>query len=143
MEFGNPDRKASTRLAIVKRARTLLGTKYIWGAEVDADSAKTGLDCSELTEVCFCGEDCDMPDGAVNQFAKTRPFDREPQPADLAFLHFFSQKSGRMVWHVGIRTERETIVHASYSKGRVVEDPASYFEEHEGFKGYRAHPDLL
>lgn len=133
----------SRKLRIVARARGRLGVPYRLGAEYrPGAAAPAATDCSELVQDAFGSEGLDIPDGAVNQFGYCRPVRNAPGAADLGFLHYMSHRSGAFIWHVGIRTEAGTVIHASASAGRVIEEGAAAFEARAGWKGWRRHPEL-
>ena len=140
-------RESEVRGRIEARARNLLGIRYVLGAE-DADlrieTRPPALDCSEAVELAYSQEAFfthKMPDGAVNQHVFCQKV-IDPQQADLGFMRYWSDKSKKVVWHVGILTSKGTVIHASGSRGEVVEDRRSVFASHHGFIGWGRHPEF-
>ena len=146
--YSRHDDEKAVRLRVVARMRNLLGIPYLLGAE-DADlkieTRPAAIDCSEAIELAYAQEAYftrKMPDGARYQEAFCKGIG-DPLPADLGFLHYISPRTGKQVWHVGMFTERETVIHASASRGEVVEDRVAVFTSHKGFLGWGRHPEFL
>lgn len=145
--WSRPDEEQRVRLQIVGTGRLQLGAKYQLGAENDglAAAAVQRQDCSELTQTCYALPwfQRQLPDGAERQYHFCRKRGYPTVPGDLLFLRYESQRTpGRVVWHVGIATGEGTVVHASASRGEVVEEPIEKFLNHEGYLGAGRHPEF-
>lgn len=142
-----PTRESAVRDRIEARARNLLGIRYILGAEdtdLKIETRPAALDCSEAVELAYSQEAFftkPMPDGAANQ-SKFCQRVIGPKQSDLGFMRYWSDKSKKVVWHVGILTSKDTVIHASGSRGEVVEDRRSVFASHHGFIGWGRHPEF-
>ena len=119
-----------------------LGIKYVYGSKVDdfsADPEKiTAIDCSGLTKYLLNKVNVVIPDGAINQYAKSEAAE---QP-ETGFLAFKSQKG--VIDHVGLVIAQlglpVCVLEASGSLGQVVlRDLGSFktFPAYADFAGIR------
>ena len=106
---------ASLLDALVSRARSQLGTRYVFGgAEPGA-----GLDCSSFARYAMEALGVRLPRTANQQAQIGRPIPRDPnllRPGDL--LTFGSRSH---VSHVGIYLGEGRFIHASVSHGQIIE----------------------
>jgi cell wall-associated NlpC family hydrolase len=121
----NPE-ALKARRQIEKRARTQIGTPYVWGG-----SSSGGFDCSGFTRWVFLPKAA-LPHNSDAQFALAGQgrYKRLWRKRKLATgdLVFFDTTSGR-VGHVGIYVGEGKFIHASSSNGvRIdsVHDPYYY-----------------
>ncbi|MDE6704032.1 MAG: C40 family peptidase [Muribaculaceae bacterium] len=112
--------------ALVKAARTWIGTPYRYGGQ-----SKSGTDCSGLTMVLYKDvANLALPRTAAQQAEYC--FDipqRELQPGDLVF--FSTSSHGGKVSHVGMYIGGGKMIHASTSRG-VIESSLDekYYKNH-------------
>lgn len=88
---------ASKFRSVLERAKTLIGTPYVWGG-----SEPGGFDCSGLVQYVYGLKGIHLPRVAQEQYNATRKLHRNepPRPGDLAF--FSSTGSANNITHVGI-----------------------------------------
>jgi hypothetical protein len=85
----------AANLAVVATAKTLLGSKYVWGAE----DPKVGFDCSGLAQYSYTSAKLSIPRVSQAQFSAARIISASRAvPGDLVFYH----DSHGSVYHVGI-----------------------------------------
>lgn len=113
-----------TAEAVVAHARSFLDAPYVLGGATPA-----GIDCSALVQRAFArGFALRLPRHSTDQLAATLALGRSPeQTGDLLFA--WTEREGPC--HVGIVVEGPpmTVIHASHSRKRVVEDPLERFLE--------------
>jgi cell wall-associated NlpC family hydrolase len=101
--------------ALLTAASGYMHAPYQWGGR-----SISGIDCSGLVQMAFklCG--VPVPRDAARQadMGEEVHFLAESVPGDVAF---FDNQEGRIV-HVGILLDRQTIIHATDTAGRVVQD---------------------
>lgn len=98
---------------IVKNAKTWLGTPYLYGGE-----RKSGTDCSGFVQSVYrlCGYT--LPRTAAKQWkAVKRIAKSELEPGNLVFF-----KSGGRINHVGIYVGNNLLIHASTSRGVIIQN---------------------
>jgi len=104
---------ASSKHAIVKRAKKMLGVKYRYGGS----SPYSGFDCSGLVQYSHKAVGINLPRTASQQFkAATRISKKYLSPGDLVF---FKTSVNRYVSHVGIYLGKNKFIHAPSSGKRV------------------------
>ena len=105
--------------SIVERALKLVGTPYLWGG-----TSPWGLDCSGFVQLAYMMGGYHLSRDADMQFERNGRL----VPMNCARrgdLLFFRGKDGRRVSHVAICLGRDMMVHASGSKGVVVDSVSS------------------
>lgn len=109
---------AAEVLAVAGRLRDVV---YIWGGV-----SSYGLDCSGLVHLAWRRFGVSLPRDADDQARATRPLALgDERPGDL----YFFARPGRPIHHIGIVTSRpdpsagRRMLHACYTKRRVVEEP--------------------
>lgn len=112
--------------ALVKAARTWIGTPYRYGGQ-----SKSGTDCSGMTMVIYKDvADLALPRTAAQQAEYC--FDipqRDLQPGDLVF--FSTSTRGGKVSHVGMYVGGGKMIHASTSRGVIESDlDEKYYKNH-------------
>jgi cell wall-associated NlpC family hydrolase len=111
------------RDSLVGRARSSLGTKYVWGGNTPG----RGIDCSGLVKYVLSALHLDVPRTADLQSRVGEAVPRDPdalQPGDV--LTFGSKKK---IDHVGVYVGNGRFIHASPKGKKVIEsaldNPAS------------------
>jgi hypothetical protein len=123
-------------VSLVHVARSRIGrSRYELGA--DASLAPSIVDCSSFTKWIFAQKGIWIPRFSVQQSREGRAVAPETRQAgDLMFTRgrqdFFSHDVPRGVGHVGLYTERDTVIHAT--QGGVVETEYEVFVR-RGFRG--------
>ena len=112
LEIRKAERSAG---ALVDAAFGYLHAPYQWGGRTPA-----GIDCSGLVQLAFklCGMAVLRDAADQASLGVEVHFLAESEPGDVAF---FDNEDGRIV-HVGILSGKHTIIHATDTAGRVVED---------------------
>lgn len=106
---GAPGMGSPSGSSVVARAKELLGTPYVWGAETPED----GFDCSGLVQYVFGQAGVDLPRVSTDQARAGVPVAVDDlAPGDLVFF-------GRPVDHVGIYAGEGKMVVAPH-RGEVV-----------------------
>ena len=102
-------------LAALSVARRLTGVPYVWGG-----LSVHGIDCSGLVRLAWRRLGVTLPRDSPDQAAVTTDVPLgEERPGDL----YFFARPGKPIHHVGIVTGEGRMLHASYTTGRVVEEP--------------------
>lgn len=125
--------RTSTGLLIVQTARTFVGkTRYCFFQEACQPPESTN--CFIFTSFVFHQHSIALPQDLLGQLYAGNPVAlAEHSPGDLIFTQGRwrgYQDAGRAqqkVGHVGIVTERATVIHASWQLGRVAEDSLEKF----------------
>ncbi|HEX2950523.1 MAG TPA: NlpC/P60 family protein [Armatimonadota bacterium] len=106
---------------VVDEARNYLGTPYRW-----AGLSSRGIDCSGLVvrSMAVLGKDVPHNAAALYQMGNAVSFE-DLQPGDLVFFNTL----GNGVSHVGIWVGDNQFIHASSSRGVVVEKMKGYFSK--------------
>ncbi len=104
------------RMDLVDYARTLIGSKYIYGG-----TTPRGFDCSGFTQYVYRYKHIDLPHNSGAQAQKGKKIKiSKLQPGDLVFF-----KKGRKVNHVGMVTkivgDDIYMIHSSSSRGIIEE----------------------
>lgn len=121
--------------AVIRAARTYVGTPYKYGG-----TTRAGMDCSGLLLNSFKAIKLDLPRSSEAQSkVGTEVKMKDLQPGDLVF--FATGKKKRKITHVGMVTERNgrnniKFIHASSSLGVVETNiEAEYYQKR--FRGAR------
>lgn len=94
------------RAAIVATAKTWIGVRYVWGG-----TSRSGVDCSGLTLNVYRTNGINLPRVSAAQALRgTRT--NSPAPGDLVAF-------GAPVFHIGIVTGPDQMIHAPNSRGVV------------------------
>lgn len=139
----NPESSAAARYGtgdtgrlrneLVKTAARFRGTPYRWGGT----SARSGFDCSGLTQVVYQLNGLDLPRTSRQQWNAGKPIRRrELSRGDLVF---FATSGGRRVSHVGIYTGDGKFLHAP-GRGKSIREASlenKYF--HKRYLGARTY----
>jgi cell wall-associated NlpC family hydrolase len=126
------DRAASdSELPAVRRDDLLNEISIYHGVPYRSGGARiTGVDCSGLVVAVFGSLGLDLPRTVAEQFSQGRPISRRSvRTGDLVFL-------GRPPDHVGIAISNGEVVHASVSRGVVI-DSIEDLDRAMGASGYR------
>jgi len=113
-------RKESTiRHALTRQALDFIAVPYVWGGT----DARRGFDCSGFVRYIYQKQKLYLPRVSRDMFKHTyylKPRSSTVRPGDLIF---FSMKrpTSRKVDHVGIYLGREYFIHASFSRGIVID----------------------
>ncbi len=111
--------------AVVKKAKTFLGTRYRY-----ATCTSTLMSCTCLTEKSFApfGHSLPMTEEAQVRYGRSVS-KAELRPGDLVY---FREGGGSDITHVGIYSKPGYIVHASGYFGKVVESKMEYIRGYAG-----------
>ncbi len=113
--------------AVMKEARTWLGTRYVYGA-----ASRRATDCSGFTMSVFRNAcDFSLPRSAAGQAAFCKKIKKsEMRPGDLIFFHGTNRRK-RGVTHVGMYIGDGKFIHASSRRGVVVSGvEENYYSRH-------------
>jgi cell wall-associated NlpC family hydrolase len=135
-------RSASSLLdGLVARARSQLGTRYVYGGA--APGAE--LDCSSFVRYVMEALDVRLPRTANQQARVGRPVPRDPSQLRPGDLLTFGR--GRRTSHVGIYLGEGRFIHASVKSGQVIETTiernGSLFRRWQGARRLLAAADSL
>lgn len=113
------EQRARRGTTIATAARSYMGTPYRWGG-----LSSRGLDCSGLVVRAMLAQGKRVPHNAAALYKMGQKVTyKELQPGDLVFFNTM----GKGVSHVGIWTGENKFVHASSSRGVVVDKMAGYY----------------
>ncbi len=103
---------------LVSTARSFLGTPYRYGG-----TRSDGFDCSGLVQAVYAAHDVELPRTAPDQALMGRPVSRrEIAAGDLLF--FTNHPGTKLIEHVAIAVDNDTMIHAATGRRRrVVMDP--------------------
>ncbi len=132
--IGNVDRNSLRALRggteIVSRARSFMGTRYIYGG-----GTGRGFDCSGFTMYVYRQLGIELPHNAAAQMGKGTSVSREElRPGDLVF---FATMGSPTVNHVGIYIGEGDFIHASSGFGAVRISPLSEGYYNVRYRGAR------
>jgi cell wall-associated NlpC family hydrolase len=102
----------TSSIGLLREAKSWIGTRYVYGGE-----SKSGTDCSGFVQSVFSAAGVSLPRTAARQFDYTERI--SASDAEIGDLVFFTDK-GR-VSHVGFYAGNGMMIHASSSKGVVLE----------------------
>lgn len=116
--------ESNTASQIISKAKSYLGTPYVWGG-----SSPSGFDCSGLVQYVFKQNGISLPRTTTDQVkVGTYVAKSDLRPGDLVFLQNTYRQG---VSHVGIYIGDGKIIHASSSKGVVISSlSTSYYTQH-------------
>lgn len=104
-------RGTSMRRKVLSTGNSLKGVPYVYGGD-----SPHGFDCSGYTQYVYGKAGADLPRTASAQRAATSHISRsDAAPGDLVFFH----NSSGQVYHVGIYTGHNTVLHAPHSGSHV------------------------
>lgn len=104
---------------LVQAAQRFAGTPYRWGG-----LTSRGMDCSGLVVRAMLAQGKRVPHNAASLYRMGQPVSfPDLQPGDLVFFN----TTGNAVSHVGIWVGSNKFVHASCSRGVVVDEMAGYY----------------
>lgn len=130
---------------VVQAARRYVGVPYVLGG-----ATSKGLDCSSLVQRAFFeGAHIVLPRHSTDQLAHGGPTEPcAPMPGDLLLLQGSDEGLSHVVLVAGVDPLRA--IHASLSRGRVVEEDLSQLlsrevaKRHTGFRDlYQRHQELV
>jgi cell wall-associated NlpC family hydrolase len=111
--IGDSRAETGIRRSLVSTAESYLGVPYLWGGT----SARTGFDCSGLTQAVYKLNGLSIPRTSKDQYAKGSQVSRDRlRGGDLLF---FSGGKGKNITHVAIYIDNGTFIHAP-SSGQVI-----------------------
>jgi peptidoglycan DL-endopeptidase CwlO len=117
---------------LVSRARSWLGTRYVWGG-----SSSRGVDCSGLTRLLYKSEGVNLPHSAKQQFKMGKPVAKSSLlPGDLVFFNTMGPIS-----HVGMYIGNGKFIHAANRRAGVRTDSlgsAYYSKRFAGARRYKS-----
>lgn len=112
-------RKGKAINEVLKTCRSYMGTPYVWGGEQPG-----GFDCSGYVQYVFAKHGYSLPRTADIQFEVGKSVKRgEEKPGDLVFFETYAPGAS----HVGVYLGRGYFIHASSSRGVIVERLATDF----------------
>ncbi len=123
---------------IIRSSLDFISIPYVWGGA----TPRKGFDCSGFVKYVYKKESLDLPRVSREMFRKTgyvKP--KAVQPGDLIF---FSMKkpASKKIDHVGIYLGKDYFIHASFTKGVIVDRLSKpYFFKR--ILGIRRHRRLL
>lgn len=123
LETGNPEHIA----------RRIVNSPTIYSLGASIRSAPIKVDCSSFVQYVFRQLGISMPRPSVDQHKLGIEIERNSiESGDLVFTtgaqgYFDRDPTERGVGHVGIATSFNTVIHASYKEGKVVETPLNQF----------------
>lgn len=113
-EYVRQQQRMQAGQRIVNSALTYAGTRYRWGG-----LSSRGIDCSGLVVRALGAQGRTVPHNSAALYRLGTPVTyRNLRPGDLVFFN----TNGRGISHVGIWMGNNKFVHASSSRGRVVQD---------------------
>ena len=109
-----PDPNLPLAEQVIEFAKSLLGTRYVWGG-----ASRAGFDCSGFVTYVMRNFDITVRRVANDQFnhSGTRIPRAELAPGDLVF---FSSNGGRSITHVGIYIGDNEFIHSSSARTGVI-----------------------
>jgi cell wall-associated NlpC family hydrolase len=111
--IGDSRAETGIRKSLISTAESYLGIPYRWGGT----SAKTGFDCSGLTQAVYKLNGLSIPRTSRDQYSKGSPVSKNKlRGGDLLF---FSAAKGGSINHVAIYVENGVFIHAP-SSGQVI-----------------------
>lgn len=104
-----------------------VGKPYVFGYEVKLDDTDPkAFDCSELVEWFYAQMGIKVPDGTWHQWTQSKPV-ADPRPFDINLL----LKNGKTPFHVVMKFNDESIIHAKGHDFGVVLESMEYLERNK------------
>jgi hypothetical protein len=120
-----PEVRRPSVAALMRVARTFLGTPYLWGG-----MSQAGIDCSGLTYRVFRAVGIVLPRDAADQSRRGVPVKRSYlRRGDLVF---FGPGGRSSIHHVGIYAGRGMVLHAPHTGARVTLTPLRVWSDYWG-----------
>jgi hypothetical protein len=128
---------------LVLLARKRVG-KSTYDRGVRASKAPTIVDCSSLVKWLYGQRGIELPRRSIQQREMGQTIPRVSAMAgDLVFVSgfrdYYLDDPTDGVGHVGIVTEKQTVIHAASSKEGVIETPIERFATPQNFRGVRRY----
>jgi len=129
------DKELTLMRCVISIARSLLGTPYKLGFETNSAVIPSQVDCSSFVQWVFSQKGVSLPRYPQDQARQCRVLNisvNEVQAEDLLFGRNkrtleFDVSTIDAVGHVGIVTERHTVIHAAWRHGCVIEESINDF----------------
>lgn len=109
---------------IIQTARAYRGVPYVWGG-----TSTRGFDCSGFTRYVYGQAGIQLNRTAQQQYGQMTACSNRPG-ALLFFAVPDPDRPGVRITHVAIQSSPGYIIHASYSRGRVVEEPIGWLRRY-------------
>ena len=131
---------------IVSLGKALVGTPYVFGAEIDIyDFMKNpdpkriaAIDCSELIELLYAFVDIIIPDGSYNQAKVCNPITQ----VKLGDLGFKWNPDTHVIHHVGIYIGDDLVLEAKGKQWGTVLTPIGEYNKSTHFAWWGRHKDV-
>jgi cell wall-associated NlpC family hydrolase len=135
---------------LVKLGKALVGTPYVFGAEIDLNNPDTseikGIDCSEVSEFLFHQIGIYLPDGSYNQAKIIKRLNIDPPTSkecvlvgDLGFKWY---PETEVIHHVGIYIGNQTVLEAKGKSWGTILTPCYEYTASSHFAFWGRHKDI-
>lgn len=127
---------------LIELAKKYIGAPYQRGIKIS--ETPTVFDCSSFTKYLYSQKGIWLPRRSIQQRALGEMIEPEKIVAgDLIFtsghIDYYTDDQLDGVGHVGIITNKQTVIHAANKEKGVVESPLSDFVKHDKFRGIRRY----